>query len=294
MPSTGSPPSGVKRRFSATDRIPCCRNGPGNAGRGRSASPPSGYWCTFTVALTKCGAQRAFRDLQLAVGTRRNCRCRPRALPERTGSRQIQPGHRDERAAFLFRLHREPRVVRRYISVAQPGVGCIHRRDPGQRQLLRHPILQGLEQTLRAAARLRRIRRDMLDAQMRQRAPDLRRLATIHLAARFGRVKVMAAAIGIQAQRQAVLAEHLQQAPGTSRPCLLPRPATPNRSRSSRRPSSRSDRAPAGRRATRAASRPDAASSPAADGAAACAGARRAAAPSPADPAACRNAFVQL
>jgi hypothetical protein len=51
----------------------------------------------------------------------------------------------------------------------------------------------------------------MLDPQMRQRAPDLRRLAAIHLAASFGRVKVMTAAIGIQAQRQAIPAEHFQQ-----------------------------------------------------------------------------------
>ena len=46
---------------------------------------------------------------------------------------------------------------------------------------------------------------------MRQCAPDLRRLAAIHLAAGFGRVKVMTAAIGIQAQRQAIPTEHLQQ-----------------------------------------------------------------------------------
>ena len=35
----------------------------------------------------------------------------------------------------------------------------------------------------------------MLDPQMRQRAPDLRRLAAIHLAAGFGRVKVMASSL---------------------------------------------------------------------------------------------------
>ena len=53
----------------------------------------------------------------------------------------------------------------------------------------------------------------MLDAQMRQRAPDLRRLTAIHLAASFGRVKVMTSAIGIQAQRQAVPPEYFQQRP---------------------------------------------------------------------------------
>jgi hypothetical protein len=44
----------------------------------------------------------------------------------------------------------------------------------------------------------------MFDGQMRQRTPDLGRLAAGHLAASFGRVEVMTAAIGIKAQRQAV------------------------------------------------------------------------------------------
>ena len=36
---------------------------------------------------------------------------------------QVQAGHLDERAALLLGLDREPRVVRRYMSVAQPRVG---------------------------------------------------------------------------------------------------------------------------------------------------------------------------
>jgi hypothetical protein len=53
--------------------------------------------------------------------------------------------------------------------------------------------------------------RDVLDTQMCRRASNLGRLAAIHLAASFGRVKVLTAAIRVQAQRQAVSAEHLQQ-----------------------------------------------------------------------------------
>jgi hypothetical protein len=53
----------------------------------------------------------------------------------------------------------------------------------------------------------------MLNAQMRQRATDLGQLAAIHLAAGFGCVKVMTAAIRIQTQRQAISAKHLQQRP---------------------------------------------------------------------------------
>jgi len=82
----------------------------------------------------------------------------------------------------------------------------------------------------------------MLDAQMRQRTPDLGRLAAIHLAAGFGCVKVMTSAISIKAQRQAVPGEHFQAAPGTLRPCLLLRPETPNKSRSSCHPLSPPDR----------------------------------------------------
>jgi hypothetical protein len=53
----------------------------------------------------------------------------------------------------------------------------------------------------------------MLDAQMRQCASDLGGLAAIDLAADFGCVKVVTAAIGIQAQRQAVPPEDFQQGP---------------------------------------------------------------------------------
>jgi len=44
--------------------------------------------------------------------------------------------------AVLFGLRREARIVCRYISVAQPGIGFRHRRDPGQNQLLWNAILQ--------------------------------------------------------------------------------------------------------------------------------------------------------
>ena len=45
----------------------------------------------------------------------------------------------------------------------------------------------------------------MLDAQLRERPPDLGRMTPIDLAASFGGVKVMRPAIGVEAHRQAVL-----------------------------------------------------------------------------------------
>ena len=49
----------------------------------------------------------------------------------------------------------------------------------------------------------------MLDAQLRERPPDLGRMTPIDLAASFGGVKVMRPAIGVEAHRQAVLRENL-------------------------------------------------------------------------------------
>ena len=84
-------------------------------------------------------------------------------------------------------------------SHAQPSVRRLHRRDPRQRQLLRHPVLHCREHPFRPVARRGRIGRDMLDAQLRQRPPNLGRLGAIHLAAGLGRVKIMTAAIIVQA-----------------------------------------------------------------------------------------------
>ena len=51
----------------------------------------------------------------------------------------------------------------------------------------------------------------MLDAQTLQRPPNLCRARAVDLAARNGRVKIMRAAIRVEAQRQTVRAEHFRQ-----------------------------------------------------------------------------------
>jgi len=53
----------------------------------------------------------------------------------------------------------------------------------------------------------------MFDAQMLQRPAHLRRARAVDLPARFRRVKIMAAPIGIKAQRQTMLAKYLRQPP---------------------------------------------------------------------------------
>src|SRR5271170_4533431 len=62
----------------------------------------------------------------------------------------------------------------------------------------------------------------MLNPELLERPPHLGRMAAIDLAAGFGGVKVMRAAVGVEAHRQAVLAEHLLQRPeGRGRALLL-------------------------------------------------------------------------
>ena len=51
----------------------------------------------------------------------------------------------------------------------------------------------------------------MLDAQMIKGPANLRQTQPVDLATSFGRVKIMAAAIGVKAHRQAMGAEHLGQ-----------------------------------------------------------------------------------
>src|SRR5208282_2542839 len=99
------------------------------------------------------------------------------------------------------------------VDIAQEQVRRLHRDDPGERELLDQTVLQRMEDALRPTPRLRRIGRDMLDAQMLQRPAHLRRARAVDLAARLRRVKIMAAPIRIKAQRQTMLAKHLRQAP---------------------------------------------------------------------------------
>ena len=60
----------------------------------------------------------------------------------------------------------------------------------------------------------------MLNPELLERPPHLHRMAAIDLAAGLGGVKVMRAAVSVEAHRQAVLAEYLL-APGRSGRALL-------------------------------------------------------------------------
>jgi hypothetical protein len=134
--------------------------------------------------------QRTGRDLQMKTVERHGIVVGDLALfLDAQDFVEIDTGNRHKRRSLLLSLHREPRVMRRYISRANIAVGEVHGRDPCQRQFLHQAVLQRVEQTLRAATRLGRIRRDVFDTQMRQRSPHLRRMRAIDAAAGLGSVE---------------------------------------------------------------------------------------------------------
>jgi hypothetical protein len=181
-------------------------------------------------------------------------------------------------------------VVRRDMDVPKACVGRVDRCDLRQRQLLRQPVLQGLEGAFRAAARPWRIGRDMLDAQMREGASHLRRTRPVDLPASLGRVKIMAAAIRMEAQGQAMAAKHFRQGPECRiRAFLFDQKGRENGARrvvqGHDQVEPREPRQPGAARASRARRRADAASCRASAGADACGDALHAALPAPANPA---------
>jgi hypothetical protein len=95
------------------------------------------------------------------------------------------------------------------VNLAQPAVGRLHRADPGHRKLLRQPVLQGAERAFRSAAGLRRISRDVLDAELIERAAELRQHRLRHPSASFRRLEVVAAAVGVERAEQTMLRHHL-------------------------------------------------------------------------------------
>src|SRR5260370_33252667 len=100
----------------------------------------------------------------------------------------------------------------RQTDLAQPSLGGIDVVDAGLRQLLEQTILQRAEHALRATPGLRRIGGNVLDAQPLERPADLRQPAAIDRLAGLGGDEVMAAAVGVETERQALALEHLEQA----------------------------------------------------------------------------------
>src|SRR5215472_2739294 len=103
--------------------------------------------------------------------------------------------------------------MRRQVNLADLAVGFVDVADAKQAQLLRQPTLQRAEHALAPPTRLRRVGRDMLDAEVRQRPPYLGQLLLVDRLAGPRGEEVMAAAVGVEARRQAVHGEHLKKCP---------------------------------------------------------------------------------
>lgn len=118
---------------------------------------------------------------------------------------------RHEGGARLGRGDGETAVVARQIALLEEAVGRLGGGDAGQLELLGQAVLQGAEGPLAAPASLRRVGRDVLDAELGQGASNLGQHALGHLGAGFRRVEVVARAVGIEAAGQAVNRNGLRQ-----------------------------------------------------------------------------------
>src|SRR6202020_753485 len=126
-----------------------------------------------------------------------------------------------EGRALTRRIDGEAGVVGRQIDLAQERVGRLDVGYAGELELLDQPVLQSAERALRAASGLGRKSPDLLDAQLRQRPPDLSRTAAVDCAG-LGGAEIVRAAVCVEAHRQAVPAEHPLQPPeGRGRAFLL-------------------------------------------------------------------------
>src|SRR5262249_26258518 len=118
---------------------------------------------------------------------------------------------RHEGALGDLRRHRELVVVERQINLADVAVGGRDVVDAEQAQLLRQPALERAEHTLAAAARLRRIGRDMLNAKPCQRPTDLGQPFFVDRLAGRRCEEIMAAAVGVEARWEAPGGGHFEK-----------------------------------------------------------------------------------
>jgi hypothetical protein len=129
-------------------------------------------------------------------------------LGERCGVRNRHEG------AFRHRRRSgKARIVSRQVDVPDPGIRGGDLGDARLRQLLDQAVLQGAKLALRAASRLRRIGRNVFDAEPIERTAHLREPLPVDRLTGLGGVEVMAAAIRVEARRQAVRREHFKQRP---------------------------------------------------------------------------------
>ena len=118
----------------------------------------------------------------------------------------------DERTRRVARGSRKRRVVLRYKALREIPIRRLDRRGPRHPQLVHQTILKGAIEPLTAAAGLRRVSRNVLDPQPRQRPADLRALGLVDRPPGRRRVKRPMRAVGVQRHRDAFGAQNRRQA----------------------------------------------------------------------------------
>src|SRR4029453_4217278 len=86
---------------------------------------------------------------------------------------------------------------------AEPVVGGLDRGESLLAQERRQAALERAEQPLHPTPALRAVARDVLDAELLERPPDLGQAGLVHRLAGRGRVEVMTAPVGVEGREQA-------------------------------------------------------------------------------------------
>jgi len=118
----------------------------------------------------------------------------------------------DEGLAQLGRRDRKAGIVIGNESLPEISVHCRQGPDAGYPHSRWQPVVQGPEYPLDAPASLRRIRRNVPDAELQERAADLRQMLVVDLAAGLAGLEVVAAPIGVKRSKQAMPRNRLPQA----------------------------------------------------------------------------------
>src|SRR5512134_1299250 len=176
------------------------------------AKVPSRYWRTLTLALTKCGrsglggicSRWRWKATVLSLPTRRGSSMQRiwRSWASSTGTKAV-PGCSAGTAKRAFQRARKP--------WAREVIGGLDAVDALECQLLRQAVLECAEGALGAAAGLRREGGDVLDAELRQCPADLGANLRVGFLAGLEGDDVVAAAVGVEAARQAVAGKDRKQ-----------------------------------------------------------------------------------
>ena len=179
----GRPSAAVHRRGSVHGLSRWRHSVPDAGLPARSCSVPSRWRRTVTVSPAQVRRPGCFAICR-AIGAQRHdvVRAHHPRLFVTQDLLEVDVAHRHPRRLRVARRVTEGRVVLRDEDVPQIGIRRLARRDARHAQLIDQAILQRPIHPLTAAPRLRRVRRDVLDAQPRQGPAHLGDARLVHRA----------------------------------------------------------------------------------------------------------------